>query len=151
VRARATLAAKYLQWWQQNGQIFKLDAAAVRERRLAPENARAFPPRSTRDLLKLAANYFDFNNTLGSADARKQIGAAGKTLNSDFKRIATDPMEDLDVRMEAMNWYFEANRSDPLDILKGLRKDENPEISDKANTLIEQIAEEEALRRPIRQ
>jgi len=151
VRARAALAAKYIQWWQQNGQNFKLDANAVRERRLAPENSRAFPARSTRDLLKLAANYFDFNNTLGSADARKQIGAAGKTLNSDFKRIATDPMEDLDVRMEAMNWYFEANRSDPLDILKGLRKDENPEISDKANTLIEQIAEEEALRRPIRQ
>jgi hypothetical protein len=142
VRVRESLSGKYSEWWRQNRQTFRPDAEAVRQRRLAPTQKPAYAPRSTRDLLKLAANYFDFNNTLGSADARKAISSAGATLNGDFKKIAMDPMEDLDVRTEALNWYFEANRSDPLEILKSLRRDENPEVADKANTLLEQIAEE---------
>lgn len=97
----------------------------------------------------MAANYFDFNNTMGSAEARKTLHAAGSSLNQDFKRVAENPMEDLDVRMEALNWYFEANRRssnpDPLEIYKSLRKDENPEISDKIRTLQSQLAEDKAL------
>lgn len=146
VRMRKSLPGRYAQWWAQHRSTFRPDPAAIDKRREEPMQLTVYTARSTRDLLKLAAIYFDFNNTLGSAAAREKIHQAGKSLNSEFKRIATDPMEDLDVRMEAMNWYFEANRSDPLDILKDLRKDENPEIADKANTLLQQIAEESASR-----
>ncbi len=146
VRARKALAGQYTQWWQQNRGSFRVNPDAVRERRLDPDDQMRYAPRSTRDLLKLAANYFDFNNKLGSAEARKKIADAGASLNQEFEQIATDPMEDLDVRMEALNWYFAANRSDPLDILRKLRRDENPEIADKANTLLEQIAEEQQAR-----
>lgn len=142
VRARKALSVKYAQWWNQNRDTFSVNPAAVIERRLNPKTETIYAARSTRDLLKLASNYFDFNNTLGSADARTSIKNAGTSLNKEFERIALDPMEDLDVRMEAMNWYFEANRSDPLELLKKLRRDENPEITDKAHTLIDQIADE---------
>lgn len=143
IRLRKTLPGRYAQWWAQNRATFRPDPAAIDRRRSEPPSATVYTARSSRDLLKLAANYFDLNNTLGSAAARQQIADAGKTLNKEFEKIATDPMEDLDVRMEAMNWYFAANRSDPLDILKKLRRDENPEVADKANTLLEQIAEEQ--------
>lgn len=143
VRLRKTLPARYAQWWAQNRASFRPDAAAIDRRRSEPPSATVYTARSSRDLLKLAANYFDLNNTLGSAAARQQIADAGKTLNKEFEKIAMDPMEDLDVRMEAMNWYFAANRSDPLEILKKLRRDENPEVADKAHTLLEQIAEEQ--------
>jgi hypothetical protein len=144
VRLRKTLPSRYAQWWAQNSSSFRPDAQAIEERRQKPPTMSVYTARSSRDLLKLAANYFDFNNTLGSAAAREQISQAGKSWNKEFERIALDVNEDLDVRMEAMNWYFEANRSDPLEVLKKLRKDENPEIVDKANTLLEQIAEESA-------
>jgi len=146
IRARKALPARYNEWWNQYRSSFLPDPEIVRERRLNSNQNKTYAPRSTRDLLKLASNYFDFNNTTGSADARKTIKAAGASFNDEFQRIALDPMEDLDVRAEALNWYFEANRSDPLDILKKLRRDENPEIVDKANTLLEQIAEEQALK-----
>jgi HEAT repeat protein len=146
IRARQQLSSRDAQWWNQNRGTFRVDVNAVRERRLNPKSHDIYAARSTRDLLKLAANYFDFNNTLGSRDARKQISSAGSSLNKEFERLALNEMEDLDVRIEAMNWYFEANRSDPLDILKKLRRDENPEIVDKANTLIDQIADEARMR-----
>jgi len=142
VRARRNRAEFYRTWWLQNRSTFRVDPEKVLERRKNPPGQTTYAPRSTRDLLKLAANYFDFDNSQRSADARKTIQEAGRSLNSDFEKLAMDPMEDLDVRREAMNWYFEANRSDPAGILKKLRKDENPEIVDKANTLLQQIDEE---------
>jgi hypothetical protein len=48
-------------------------------------------------------------------------------------------MEDIDVRIEALNWFYEANRADSRAFLKKLRKDENPEIVDKANALLDAI------------
>lgn len=148
VRARNALAPQYAQWWNQYRGSFKPDADQVLERRLNPPSDLPKAPRSTRDLLKLAANYFDFNNTYGSSDAREKLRSSGSSLNSEYKRIASDPVEDIDVRMEALNWYFEANRrsakADPLNILNDLRKDENPEVVDKANTLLQQIAEDKA-------
>jgi len=146
VRLRRTLPAKYTQWWSQHRSTFQPDPGAIRKRREEKRSLTIYTARSARDLLKLAADYFDFNNTMGAASARKQISDAGRSWNAQFQKIATDPLEDLDVRMEAMNWYFEANRSDPLELFKKLRKDENPEIADKANTLIEQIAEDNAKR-----
>ncbi len=146
VRARKALASQYSQWWNQNRSTFRASPDAVRERRLNPKTDSIYAARSTRDLLKLASNYFDFNNTMGSVEARTSLKNAGTSLNKEYERIGLDPMEDLDVRMEAMNWYFEANRSDPLELLKKLRRDENPEIVDKANTLIDQIADEARMR-----
>ncbi len=146
VRAREALPAQYTQWWNQQKGSFRVDPQAVRERRLQSKTKNVYAARSTRDLLKLATNYFDFNNTSGSRDARQTLKDAGTNLNAELAKIAQDPMEDLDVRTEALNWYFEGNRSDPLDILKKLLRDENPEIADKANTLIDQIAEESRMR-----
>lgn len=146
VRAREALPAQYTQWWNQNKATFRVHPEAVRQRRLNSSTKDVYAARSTRDLLKLATNYFDFNNTLGSRDARQSLKDAGTNLNPELSRIALDPMEDLDVRSEAMNWYFEANRSDPLAILKKLARDENPEVADKATTIMGQIVDEARMR-----
>jgi hypothetical protein len=50
-----------------------------------------------------------------------------------------DDSEDIDVRAEAMNWYYEFNKTDARKALRGLRKASDPEIADKANALLEQI------------
>lgn len=146
IRLRRTLPASYAQWWAQNRATFQPNPVAIDKRRKENPKLTILSARSARDVLKLAANYFDFNNELGTASAREQLHKAGRAWNSEFEKIANDPNEDLDVRMEAMNWYFEANRADPLGIFRKLRRDENPEIVDKANTLLQQIAEEEAIR-----
>lgn len=146
VRARRSRAATYAQWWRANRGDYIVDVAAVNERRAAPPINMTYQPRNTRDLLKLASNYFDFNNMTKSQDARKALKDAGDSINGDLERIAQDVNEDLNIRMEAMNWYYEANRqntSKPKALMKRLKRDENPEISDKANTLLEQIEDDE--------
>ncbi len=90
-------------------------------------------------MLKVAARYFDFHNRIKSVEVRATLKQQGMALNPEYERIAQDPMEDLDVRMEAMNWYYEANREKSAALFNRLRKDENPEIVDKAHALIDQI------------
>ena len=142
VKARRSRAGMYNQWWSSNRRDFRPDVAAVNQRRVEPVSGTVYQPRSTRDLLKLAANYFDFNNATKSVEARQALKDGGTSMNGELERIAQDTNEDLDVRMEAMNWYFEANRSDSKSLMKRLKRDENPEIVDKANTLLDQIEDE---------
>ncbi len=137
IRARKTRAAAYAQWWQANRMSFRPDREAVAARRIEPVKMPAFQPRSTRDLLKLSAFYFDFSNRFRTFEARDRISQAGRTMNPDLLRIMNDPMEDLDVRMEAMNWYFEFNRTESRKVFQRLRRDENPEIAEKARVLID--------------
>lgn len=139
VRARPSRAKMYRDWWRANRGKLELDRAEIMERRLKPDTPDAFEPRSTRDLLKISSYYFDFNNKLRTVEARQRLAQAGKSLNADFQKIASDPMEELNIRLEAINWYYEANRANALALLKRLRRDENPEIADKANSLIELI------------
>lgn len=143
VRARRTRSQLYAQWWQGNRGSFRVDREAVLERRANPIAQAAYEPRTTRDLLKLACNYFDFRNSTKSYEARRALSEAGGSLNKELERIAVDDNEDLNVRMEAMNWFYEANRITSKTLFKKLRRNENPEIADKANTLLEQIAENE--------
>lgn len=147
-RARRARAKMYKDWWKSNRTKFQIDTAAIIARRAQPDTPVVFEPRSTRDLLKLATHYFDFENKLNTEEARKKIATAGRSINKDLEKVATDPLEDLDVRMEAVNWYFEINRQDSRTLLKKLRRDENPEIVDKAKSLMEQIDNDEMPAQP---
>lgn len=143
IRRRKSLPGQYRQWWTQHRASFAIDREAVRKRRLAGTTARNYTPRSTRDLIKSAANYFDFNNKDKAVQSRDKLVGAGTSLNKEYEQIAMDPMEDLDVRIEALNLYFSANRpADPLDLFRRLRRDENPEVAQKAENLIQQLADD---------
>lgn len=142
LRARRTKARKYRDWWAENGKGFQPDPAAIIKRRTATVLPPEFEPRNTRDLLKLATYYTDFENKLGTRDARDRLAQSGKAINGDLQKIAMDPMEDLDVRMEAINWFFQANRTDSESFLKKLRRDENPEIVDRAESFLQQIEQD---------
>ena len=139
LKMRGPKAKEYANWWRANRAAFQVDREGVSRRRLEPSPMPAFQPRNTRDLVKLSAYYFDFNNQYRTFEARRQLEQAGKTLNNDFLRLMNDEAEDLDVRLEAMNWFYEFNRGDARRALRRLRSDENPEVVDKANSLLEQI------------
>jgi len=139
IRARKTRAKLYADWWKANRQTFQPVPKEITMRRIEPENEYPANPQSIRDFLKVASNYFDFSDTLHSREARDRLGRAGRSINSELERIASDEMEDLDVRMEAINWYFEANRGESRAFLKKLKRDDNPEIADKANSLLVQM------------
>ncbi|MGI8907796.1 MAG: hypothetical protein ACR2IE_15045 [Candidatus Sumerlaeaceae bacterium] len=142
LRARKARAAMYSQWWRSNAKDFQVDVAAMNQRRQQPYTTAQYQPRNTRDLLKLASNYFDFGNATKALEARKALKDSGTSINGELERIAQDANEDLNVRMEAMNWYYESNRAQAKSLMKRLRRDENPEIADKANVLLEQIEED---------
>jgi hypothetical protein len=142
LRMRKPKARAYRDWWKQNRESFQVDRKAVLERRLKGKPADTYEPRSTRDLLRVAANYFDFDNKQRSRDAREKLNRAGKSLNPELEKIALDTSEDLNVRLEAMNWFYEFNRAASKSLLKKLRRDENPEIADKANVLLGQIEQD---------
>jgi hypothetical protein len=139
VKSRRSRARMYRDWWKANKTGFQVNPKMVMARRLQPETPAVVEPRSTRDLLKLSSHYFDFNNALRSRDAREQLARAGNSINAELQKTALDEMEDIDVRIEALNWFYEANRADSRAFLKKLRKDENPEIVDKANALLDAI------------
>ncbi|MBX7247235.1 MAG: hypothetical protein K1X53_17185 [Candidatus Sumerlaeaceae bacterium] len=144
LRTRKTLSRKYADWWKANKATFQVDIVQARTRRLQPVTPVPFQARSTRDLLKQSSYLFDFNNRMQSRDARERLKAGGTKINPDLEKIATDETEDLDIRMAAMNWYFENNRTGSKALMKKLLRDENPEIVDKAKAILEQIEDETA-------
>lgn len=148
IRGRREKAAQAKDWYKANARTFVADPAAVLQRRMRPDVPLPMQPRSARDLVKLSTYYFDFDNKFHSRDAREKLQQGGRGFNEELKRIATDPNEDLDVRMEAMNWFFTANGEEARPLLKKLRKDENPEVGDKANTLIESLDRGDVPQRP---
>jgi len=139
IKKRRQLAKAYQEWWASQRAQFRPDPKAVLARRLAPEKSETYQPRTTRDLLRLSSQYFDIDNKQRVIEARERIAAAGIALNPELEKIMFDDLEDLNIRLEAMNWYYEFNRAAARDAFKRLRRDPNPEVSDKTKSLLEKI------------
>lgn len=144
IKKRRQIARAYQRWWEENKKTFQLDGKIVIARRLAPEEPQSYEPRTTRDLLKLSSQYFDVQNKPRVIAARERLAAAGAAQNPELEKLMFDEMEDLNIRLEAMNWYYEINRQRAKDVFKRLRKDANPEIADKASALLEKIEKPDA-------
>jgi hypothetical protein len=136
VRQRRARAPQYGAHWKQIRDQFQPDREAILKRRRALATITRYTPKTTADYLKLAANYMDMNDVRGSRSAREYLAQAGASLNPELQRLALDPDEELDIRMEAMNWLFQNQRQRAHPILRQLRRDENPEIVDKADSLL---------------
>ncbi|MGB9692859.1 MAG: hypothetical protein ACPL7D_11910 [Candidatus Sumerlaeaceae bacterium] len=143
IKKRKDIARKYQEWWRTNKATFQPDPKAVLARRLAPEKKIDFQPRTTRDLVKLSSMYFDMENKPRVIEARERLAASGAMINGDLEKLMFDEMEDLNIRLEAMNWYYEINRGRAKEVFKRLRRDANPEIADKASVLLQKIANPE--------
>jgi hypothetical protein len=136
VRLRRARSTQYARHWNSLREDFRPDRDAILRRRKAMGVPPKYVPRTTVDYLKLAANYIDMNDAQGSRSAREYLAQAGASLNPELQKIAGDSEEDLDIRMEAMNWVFQNQRQKAYPFLKSLRRDENPEIVDKAESLL---------------
>jgi len=139
IKRRKQLARAYQEWWASNRKTFRVDPKQVLARRLTPQKTATFQPRSTRDLLRLSSQYFEMDAKPKVIEARERLAAAGTSLNADLEKLMFDDLEDLNIRLEAMNWYYEINRAQARDAFRRLRRDPNPEIVDKANVLLEKI------------
>jgi hypothetical protein len=136
IRLRKSRATQYARHWASIRETFRPDRDAVIQRRKQVGNVPRYTPRSTADYLKLAADYLDIDDSRGARSAREYLAQAGSSLNAELQRIAADPLEDLDVRMEALNWLFQNQRERAYPFLRSLRRDENPEVADKAQSLL---------------
>lgn len=139
ITKRKQLSRAYQDWWRANKSSFRPEPKAILARRLAPEKPVSFQPRTTRDLVKLSSMYFDVNNKPQVIEARERLANAGAVINGDLEKLMFDEAEDLNIRLEAMNWYYEINRSRAKDAFKRLRRDANPEVSEKATLLLQKI------------
>lgn len=139
VALRKSRAKAYRDWWKANASTFRCDPAAVLKRRMEPEGEKPFEARTVRDLVKLSTFYFDFDNKFKTREARQKLQESGASLAPELEKVALDTHEDLNVRMEAMNWYMTGLKEKARPLLKKLMKDANPEVVDKAKFLLEEL------------
>ena len=143
VSRREKTVEKVEEWWENNKEIFRPNGEEIIQRRLNPPVEPQIAPRSVRELLILASQYSDFSNRVDNLDARERLSAMGQSIIPELRPICLDENEDLNLRMEALRRFARLTKEDGMDVLKKARKDENPEISELADNLIEQIKEED--------
>lgn len=107
---RKSVVPKYSAWWKANRAAFKPDPTLIRARQNAPQAESRGLDDSLRGRLKMCSNYADFKQFEKIRGVRQALYANGSALNKDLEKIVHDPMEDVDVRMEALNAYYEINR-----------------------------------------
>jgi hypothetical protein len=136
VKARTLAAYRYETWWRQNRGTFTVNPKAVIRRRLTPPVEAKKPLTSVRNLLDAASHILDIDGQYQSYEARQQLDTLGPSMLPDLEKIVKDEMEDLRIRRLAIFHYVKLQGKKAKKILKKLRKDENPEISQLARSLL---------------
>ncbi len=92
---------------------------------------------SVRGLLKASRT---FNNYDIRYAARQRLQTIAPSSLDELRTIATDPMEDLDVRWAAMDWYAATNPREARGTIRDIaRRDENPSLRQRAELLRDEI------------
>lgn len=145
-RAREQRAKRYGEWWRLNQRSFRPDPEAIRQRRQAPDPALTMTPRTTRDLVNMASFRLDVGDRTRSRDAQQKLQQAGTAINKDLERLASDSMEDINIRMEAISLYTEFNGMGARDLLRKLRRDGEREVAERADFLLMSLEASQATR-----
>lgn len=139
VSLRKKLADDYTSWWEENKESLSINPQEIVQRRLAPKVAPRNAGKSVRDLIALSTNYADFRDALGSRSAEERLEKMGQSAAADIRTVAEDPMEDLVVRNAAIRRYVILKKDDSKKFLRGLQKDENPEVAAMAREMMELV------------
>lgn len=125
IARRREAIAQYQAWAASNAATFVPERADVLRRRaggIAPEE---LPSTSLRGALRGSRMFGNFDVRWS---ARQYLQKLGPGSAPDLKVIAEDPMEDLDIRRAAMEWFAAADPRDARRTMKALADDENEEI-----------------------
>lgn len=107
---RKTIAEKYTRWWKGARSSFQLDLHSVEMRRNAPVLESHGDESTLRGRLRVCSQYVDPKSLSKSPQYRSQLIGAGTAINHDLETLILDKYEDVDIRMEALNVYYEINR-----------------------------------------
>lgn len=125
-----------LEWQRFEGASFVPDRKSVLRRRLAPLPAPPQPdPASLRGALRKSVDASDQRARIA---ARVRLGDMVRANGTEeLRAVAEDPMEDTDIRGEALRWLAASEPKAARKTLKRLRKAEEPELAEMARTLLE--------------
>lgn len=93
---------------------------------------------SVRGALRASVTFEDFDRRYAARQALRQ---RAQDSVPELREIATDPLEDLDIRQAAMEWYAAADPRGARREIRRLRNDDNPRISSAAERLLPEIDE----------
>lgn len=108
-KKRKAIIPKYTDWWNSNKNSFIPDQVSIRARRSTPPLETRNIDNSLRGQLKMCTNYADFKNFEKITQIRENLKNRGSSINRELEGIIFDDMEDVDVRMEALNIYYDNN------------------------------------------
>lgn len=130
---------KLQNWWKDNKVEFDPYRTDILRRRQAGLVLSSPPLGTVRGALRATK---DFDNYDDRYAGRQYLKGRGKSAAAEYQMIANDPLEDLDIRVAAMEWYA---ASDPDKARKDMQKisDESKDeiIRNKAVSLIAEIKE----------
>jgi HEAT repeat protein len=137
IARRKDIEKQFEQWLATEGASFKPSRADVLRRRSIGYIIPPPPMDSLRGLLK-GSRTKDSYDTRYAARQRLQMIAQG--ARPELEQIATDPMEDIDIRRAAMDWLAAANPKEARSTIRSIaRRDENPDIRERAEVLLDEI------------
>ena len=140
-KKRKTIIPKYSDWWNGKKTAFVPDQVSIRARRATPSLETRNMDNSLRGQLKMCTNYADFRNFEKITQIREALKNRGFSMNKDLEGIIFDDMEDVDIRMEALNIYYDNNthssqgRAGMKKVLEKAMRLNDAEIAEKAKLL----------------
>lgn len=145
LKKRRALIAKLDEWMAGEGATVAVYRTEVLRRMQAPPREAIVDTKSLQALLRESLNAFDYDSRY---TARRQLAERGKVMVKELRTLATDDMEDLDIRSAAMRWLAMVDADEAESTMRKLRKDENPSIASAAREILKDIpaykAEEKA-------
>jgi len=137
---RAEDARELKRWWEENSKSATVDREKTIARQLSRPTLRPYPLGTIRELLRAAADKEDVADRRGSRTAWNRLQSMTQAdqqgLLKELLPIVKDSREDLDIRDQAIRWYVRLTNRGAKSILKGIRRDPNPEIAGLADQFL---------------
>lgn len=134
---RRQVAKEFQDWVRGEGRNFQPTRAEILRRRSTGIVIPDPPVTSLRGALRGTRQFTDFDRRFAARQRLQEIAPASVP---ELRTIAIDPLEDLDIRLAAMDWYAAtAGRDAVRDLDRLADNDEVTEIRQRAAVLVEEI------------
>lgn len=134
---RQQALAEFQRWFSENKSTWKPERESILRRRETGLVVTTPELGTTRGALRATKEFGNYDKRY---TGRTFLKNRGDENWEEYKQISLDPLEELDIRIAAMEWYAaSAPKEAKKDFKKLEEKDENPSIRDKARSLLEDI------------
>ncbi len=137
VARREQLVGEFAQWVRGEGATFVPSRADVLRRRSIGYVIPPPPMDSLRGMLKGSRSFDNYDTRYA---ARQQLQRIAQSASAELEEIATNPMEDIDIRWAAMDWLSASDPRGARSVIRNIaRRDDNPTLRDRAAVLQDEI------------